>query len=66
MGQDNVLYDILERENAILVCKNTGSNGRKDDILPFPKMANFLPFFFLRNIGQVNVFYDIIERKPPF
>ena len=27
-----------------------------------PKMAIF-PTFFLRNIGQENVFYDILERK---
>ena len=28
-----------------------------------PKMANFLSVFFLGNIGQKNVFYDIVERK---
>ena len=28
-----------------------------------PKMANFLSAFFLGNIGQKNVFYDIVERK---
>ena len=27
-----------------------------------PKIAIF-PTFFLRNIGQENVFYDILERK---
>ena len=30
-----------------------------------PKMAIF-PTFFLGNIGQENVFYDILERKNAF
>ena len=30
-----------------------------------PKMANF-PTFFLGNIGQENVFYDIVERRNAF
>ena len=30
------------------------------------KMAIFLTFFFLGNIGQENVFYDILERKNDF
>ena len=30
-----------------------------------PKMQIF-PNFFLRNIGQENVFYDILERKNTF
>ena len=28
-----------------------------------PKMAFFIELFFSRNIGQENVFYDILERK---
>ena len=31
-----------------------------------PKMAIFPIFFFLGNIGQENVFYDILERKNAF
>ena len=27
------------------------------------KLSFFQPFFFLGNIGQENVFYDIVERK---
>ena len=73
MGQDNVFFDILDRINAFLVYKKkTSLNGRKIDILPKglthaigPKMANFLPFC-LKNIGQENVFYDILERKNAF
>ena len=30
------------------------------------KMAIFPPSFFLGNIGQENVFYDILERKKAF
>ena len=29
-------------------------------------MAIFSAFFFLGNIGQENVYYDILERKNPF
>ena len=30
------------------------------------KMAIFPTFFFLGNIGEENVFYDILERKIAF
>ena len=37
----------------------------------FPKGLNhgfghFSNYFFLGNIGQENVFYDILEKKTPF
>ena len=73
IGQENVFYDILERENAFLAYKNKKS--KKSKKLGFfskglihrfgPKMAIF-PTFFLGNIGQENVFYDILERKNAF
>ena len=31
-----------------------------------PKLAIFVSFLFLGNIGQKNVFYDILERKNAF
>ena len=31
-----------------------------------PKNGHYTNFFFLRNIGQENVFYDILERKNAF
>ena len=31
-----------------------------------PKMAMFANLFFLGNIGQKNVFYDILEREKAF
>ena len=53
--------------------KTRTSNSRKIDIFPKgltygfgPKMAIFRHVFFLGNIGQENVFYDILERKKTF
>ena len=63
-----MFYDILERKNAFLGC----SKSRKIDIFPKglthgfgPKMA-ILATFFVGNIGQENVFYDILDRKKAF
>ena len=49
------------------------SKSRKIDIFPkglthgfSRKMTIFPTFFFLGNIGQENVFYDIPERKNAF
>ena len=53
IGQENVLYDILERKNAFLGYKNKKFKSRKIDIFPkglthgfVPKMAFFLTFIF--------------------
>ena len=53
--------------------KTRSSKSRKIDIFPKglthgfgPKKCYFSNFFFLGNIGQENVFYDILERKTPF
>ena len=53
--------------------KTRSSKSRKIDIFPKrlthgfgPKMAIFPTFFFLGNIGQENVFYDILEQKNAF
>ena len=68
IGKENVFYDILERKNAFLGYKNKKFKKSKMAIFPkglthglCPKMAIF-PTFFLGNIGQENVFYDILER----
>ena len=72
IGQENVFYDILERKKTFLGYKKKSLNRRKIDIFQKgithgfrPKMAIF-PNFFLGNIGQENVFYDILERKNAF
>ena len=71
-GLKNEFYDFLEKKNAFLGYKNKKFKSRKIDIFPKglthgfgPKMAIF-PTFFLGNIGQENVFYDILERENAF
>ena len=70
ISQENVFYGILERKNALLGNKKRSAKCRKIDIFPKglthgfgPKMAIFPALSFLGNIGQENVFYDILERK---
>ena len=73
IGQENAFYDIIERKNAFLRYKN--KNLKKSKNWHFSKGVNtwfcskngyFSNFFFLGNIGQENVFYDILERKNTF
>ena len=73
IGQENVFYDILERKNGLLGYKNKNSKKSKNwhvskGVNPWfwSKNGHFSNFFFLGNIGQENVFYDIIERKNAF
>ena len=70
IGQGNVFYDILGRKNAILGYKS--KKLKKSKNWHFGKGAkpwfwsengHFCNFFFKGNIGQENVFYDILERK---
>ena len=68
-GQENVLYDILEPKNIFLGYKNKkfkkSKNGDFSKGLTHafrPNMAIFSTFF-LGNIGQENVFNDILELK---
>ena len=69
IGQENVFYDIPERKNALLGYKNNKFKKSKMAIFPkwlthswYPKITIF-PTFFLGNVGQENVFYDILERQ---
>ena len=73
IGQENVFYDILERKNAFLSYKNKKFKKSKNShfskgVNPWFwfKNGHFSNFFFLGNIGQENVFYDILERKSAF
>ena len=73
IGQENVFYDILERENPFLGYKNKKLKKSKNWHFSIrlsdgfgPKMAIFPTFFFLGNIGQENVFYHILARKNAF
>ena len=73
IGKENVFNDILERENAFLGYKNKTfekwinwhfSKGVKPWF--WSKNSHFFKVFFLGNIGQANVFYDILERENAF
>ena len=67
-----MFYDILEPKNTFLNYKNEKFKKLKNVHFSKglthafgPKMASF-PTFFLGNIGQENVFYDILEPKNTF
>ena len=71
--QENVFYNILEPKNTFLGYKNT--KFKKSKNWHFSKRVNpwfwsknsyVFNFFFLGNIGQEHVFYDIIEAKNTF
>ena len=70
IGKENVFYDILERKNAFLSYKNKRFKKSKNwhfskGVNPWfwSKNGHFSNFVFLANIGQENVFYDILEGK---
>ena len=71
--QENVFYDLLERKNAFLGYKNKKFKKSKNGHLSkavnpwfWSKNGHFSKFFFLGNIEQENVFYDLLERKNAF
>ena len=73
IGKKNVFYDNIERKNAFLGYKN--EKFKKSKNWHFPKGVNpwlwsknghFSNLFFLGNISQENVFYDILERNNAF
>ena len=73
IGQENVFYDILERKNAFLGYKNKKFKKSKNWLFSkgvnpwfWSKHSHFSNFLFLGNIGQENVFYNILERKNVF
>ena len=73
IGLENVFYDILERKNAFLGYKNRkfkkskngySSKGVKRCFCSTNRQ--FFNFFFLGDIGQENVFDNILEQKIAF
>ena len=68
-----MFYDILERKNAFLSYNKTIiSKSRNIDIFPKglvhgfgPELAIF-PLFWEGNIGQENVFYDVLKKQKRF
>ena len=69
----NCIYDILKRKNAFVRYKNKKLKKSKnwhfsigDNPWFWSKNCHFSNKFLLGNIGQENVFYDILDRKNPF
>ena len=65
-----MFYDILEQENAFLGYKIKKSKKPKKKNFSkgvswwfWSEIGHFFHVFILGNIGQENVFYDILERK---
>ena len=72
-GQENVFYHILERKNSFLGYKKKKFIKSKNchfskGVNPWicRKMTIFSNSFFKGNIGQENVFYDILNEKNAF
>ena len=70
IGQENFFYAILERKNGFLGYKNKKLKQSKKwrfskGVNPWSwsKNGHFSNFYFLGNVCQENVFYDILERK---
>ena len=70
--QANIFYHILERKNAFVGYKNKKLKKSKNwdfskGVNPrFGPKISIFPSFFFGNIGQENVFYDILEQKNAF
>ena len=73
IGQENVFYDILEQKKAFLGYKNKKFKKLKNWHLSkgvnpwfWSKNGHFCKFFFFRNRGRENVFYNIVEQENAF
>ena len=73
IGQKNVFYDILKRENTYLLYKNKKFKNSKNchfskGLNPWfwSKNGHFFHFLFLGIVGQENVFDDILQRENAF
>ena len=71
--QENVFFDILQHKNAFLGYKKKKFKKAKNWHFSkafnpwfWSKNGHFFNFFFLGNIGQENVYYDILEQKNDF
>ena len=70
IDQENVFYGILEQKNAFLGYKNKRFKKSKNwhfckgvNTWYWSKNDHFSNFSFVGNIGQENVFYDIVGQK---
>ena len=68
IDQENVFQEILERKLPFYSINTEVQKVKKlrfsqrGQIMVLVKKWPFFQFFFLSNIGQENVFYDILER----
>ena len=63
-----MFFEILERKSAFLGYKNKNFKNWKNCHFSkgpwfWSKIGHFSMFFFKGNVGQENVFYDILEQK---
>ena len=73
LGKENVFYDILQQKIFFLGSKSKKLKKSKNCLFSkgvnpwfWSKNGHFPNFFFLCNIGQDNVFYDILQLKNSF
>ena len=73
IGQEKFFTIFLNKKMPFQAIKTRSSKSRIIDIFPRGlthgfrrKMAIFPRFFLLGNIGQENVFYDILQQKNSF
>ena len=73
IGQENVFYDILDWKDGFLGYKikkfeksKTWHFYKRVNPWFWSKKGHFSNFYFLGNIGQENMFYDILEWKDGF
>ena len=73
IAQENVFYDIQEKKNAFIGYKKRKFKTSKTWHFPkgvnpwfWSKNGQFSNLFLLGNIGQENVFSDILQRKNAF
>ena len=73
IGQENVFYDIVDQKNAFVPYKNKKFKKSKNwhfskGFNPWfwSKNGRFSSLYFLGNIEQKNLFYDILEEKTCF
>ena len=72
IGQENMFYDIPNEKTPVQAIKTRSSKSKKIEIFPkgltqgFSRKMAIFRTFFLGNIQQETVFYDILEQNNAF
>ena len=70
LGKENVFYDVLEQTKTFQAYKNEKFKNliflQRVNRCFWSKNGHLSNIFFLGNVGQENVFYDILEPKNAF